>query len=55
MKGPVKDELKRYGLFDRLGRDRFFPTLGTAVDQYVAETGVDWRESDEEPDPQPDR
>jgi hypothetical protein len=29
--------------------------VGTAVDAYVAETGVEWRESDEEPNPQPDR
>jgi len=55
VKDPVKDRLKRYGLLDRLGPERFHPTVGTAVDAYVAETGVDWRESDEEPDPQPDR
>jgi MFS superfamily sulfate permease-like transporter len=55
VKDPVKDRLKRYGLLDRLGPERFHPTVGTAVDAYVAETGVDWRESDEEPNPQPDR
>ena len=55
VKDPVKDRLKRYGLLDRLGPERFHPTVGTAVDAYVAETGVDWRESDEEPDPQPGR
>jgi high affinity sulfate transporter 1 len=53
VKDPVKDRLKRYGLLDRLGPERFPPTVGTAVDAYVAETGVEWRESDEEPDPQP--
>jgi MFS superfamily sulfate permease-like transporter len=42
MKGPVKDELKRYGLFADVGEHRFFPTLGTAVHQYVAEAGVPW-------------
>ena len=42
MKGPVKDELKRYGLFAAVGEHRFFPTLGTAVHQYVAEAGVPW-------------
>ncbi len=53
LKDPVKDRLKRYGLFERLGADAFFPTLGTAVDGYVAATGipwVDWEErSPEEP------
>ncbi len=42
LKGPVKDRLRRYGLYDRLGDDRMFPTLGTAVGAYVRETGVDW-------------
>jgi high affinity sulfate transporter 1 len=42
MKGPVKDELKRYGLFADVGEHRFFPTIGTAVHQYVAEAGVPW-------------
>ena len=34
MKGPVKDKLKRFGLFDRLGENLFFPTLGAAVKTY---------------------
>jgi MFS superfamily sulfate permease-like transporter len=42
LKGPVKDRLQRYGLFERLGADAFFPTLGTAVDGYVAATGTRW-------------
>ena len=48
LKGPVKDRLRSYGLYDRIGDDRFFPTLGTAVNAYVDETGtpwVDWEES----------
>jgi high affinity sulfate transporter 1 len=47
MKDPVKDRLRRYGLYERIGDDRFFPTLGTAVDAYVRSSGVgwvDWRE-----------
>ena len=47
LKDPVKDHLKSYGLFERLGADAFFPTLGTAVDAYVEATGtpwVDWEE-----------
>ena len=35
LKGPVKDMLRRYDLFDRVGDDRFFPTLGTAIDAYL--------------------
>jgi high affinity sulfate transporter 1 len=47
LKGPVKDRLRRYGLFDAVGDDRFFPTVGTAVDGYIEATGttwVDWEE-----------
>lgn len=42
MKGPVKDRLKRYGLFTQLGQDNFFPTLGQAVDRYLETHPVDW-------------
>jgi high affinity sulfate transporter 1 len=42
LKGPVKDRLRRYGLFDAVGPDRFFPTVGTAVDGYVEATGITW-------------
>jgi high affinity sulfate transporter 1 len=42
MKGPVKDRLRRYGLFDRIGEFRFYPTIGTAVDGYLTENDVDW-------------
>jgi high affinity sulfate transporter 1 len=47
MKGPVKDRLKRYGLFTKLGTDNFFPTIGQAVDRYLALHPVDWRDWDE--------
>ncbi|SDY44280.1 SulP family inorganic anion transporter [Pseudomonas sp. NFIX28] len=36
MKDPVKDKLKRFGLFARLGEAAFFPTIGNAVDSYLA-------------------
>ncbi len=39
MKGPVKDRLKRYGLFTKLGVENFFPTIGQAVDAYRARHG----------------
>jgi high affinity sulfate transporter 1 len=42
LKGPVKDKLARYGLLERIGPGRFFPTVGSAVHAYVAETGVAW-------------
>ena len=42
LKGPVKDRLRAYGLFDKIGDARFFPTLGTAINAYLAETGTEW-------------
>jgi hypothetical protein len=47
LKDPVRDRLRRYGLDDAIGPDRFFPTVGTAVDGYLEATGttwVDWEE-----------
>lgn len=35
MKGPVKDRLKRYGLFENLGVENFFRTIEQAVEQYL--------------------
>jgi MFS superfamily sulfate permease-like transporter len=42
MKGPVKDKLKRFGLFARLGETAFFPTIGAAVSRYLETHQVDW-------------
>ena len=42
MKDPVKDKLKRFGIFERFGEKYFFPTLGQAVNAFVEETGVVW-------------
>jgi high affinity sulfate transporter 1 len=42
MKDPVKDKLKRFGLFPRLGAERFFATLGEAVSAYVKAHAVQW-------------
>ena len=47
MKDPVKDLLKRYGLFTKLGTDLFFPTLGRAVDRYLETNRVDWSDWEE--------
>ncbi len=35
LKDPVKDKLKRFGLFAKFGEDKFFPTIGAAVALYV--------------------
>lgn len=43
MKGPVKDKLKRFELFDVLGANIFHSTLGAAVDAYLEHYGVDWK------------
>ena len=42
MKDPVKDKLKRFGLFSSLGEQRFFPTLGQAVSSYLKAHPVPW-------------
>ena len=43
MKDPVKDKLKRFGLFERFGAESFHPTIGAAVDAYLEEHSVDWK------------
>jgi MFS superfamily sulfate permease-like transporter len=43
MKDPVKDKLKRFELFDRLGAGSFHPTLGAAVHAYLDAYSIDWR------------
>jgi high affinity sulfate transporter 1 len=35
MKDPVKDKLKRFGLFAKLGETAFFPTIDDAVESYL--------------------
>lgn len=42
MKDPVKDKLKRFGLFSSLGEERFFATVGEAVSDYVRSYDVPW-------------
>jgi high affinity sulfate transporter 1 len=41
MKGPVKDRLKKYGLFTKLGTGNFFPTVEQAVDAYGAKFRIE--------------
>ena len=42
LKDPVKDKLKRFGLFAQLGENFFFPTIGVAVSRYLKLHDVDW-------------
>ena len=40
---PVKDKLKRFELLQILGTDIFYPTIGSAIDNYVERYNIDWR------------
>jgi MFS superfamily sulfate permease-like transporter len=40
LKDPVKDKLKRFGIYDRFGDEFFFATFGAAVDAYQATHGT---------------
>jgi len=42
VKDPVKDELKRFGLFEQIGAQHFFSTVGESVKAYVAAFRVEW-------------
>jgi high affinity sulfate transporter 1 len=42
LKDPVKDKLKRFGLFEQIGEKFFFPTIGVAVSTYLDAHMVDW-------------
>ncbi len=42
LKDPVKDKLKRFGLFTQFGEQSFYPTIGAAVRAYLTSYPVDW-------------
>ena len=42
LKDPVKDKLKRFGLFEQIGEKFFFPTIGSAVSNYLERYAVNW-------------
>ncbi len=44
LKGPVKDRLRSYGLYDRIGEEFFYSTIGAAVAAYSDETGLPSRD-----------
>ncbi len=50
MKDPVKDKLKRFGLFSRLGEELFFPTVGSSVTRYLRTHAVEWSDWEDNPD-----
>ena len=51
MKGHVKDRLKAYGTYERLGDAAFHPTVGTAVKAYLAGHPVPWVDWEDSPEP----
>jgi MFS superfamily sulfate permease-like transporter len=44
LKDPVKDKLKRFGLFEQVGESCFFPTIGSAVSSYLETNKVEWED-----------
>lgn len=42
LRDPMKDRLIAFGLVEQVGAARFYPTLGTAVRDYVERSRVDW-------------
>jgi hypothetical protein len=42
LEDPVKDKLKRFGLFAIFGAEKFFPTIGAAVSSYLKSHDVHW-------------
>lgn len=44
LKDPVKDKLKRFGLFSQLGEQYFFPTIDAAVSGYLEINDVEWED-----------
>ena len=49
LKDPVKDKLKRFGLFPQIGEPFFFPTIGVAVSTYLESHKVDWVDWEDRP------
>jgi high affinity sulfate transporter 1 len=51
LKDPVKDKLKRFGLYAQLGEAYFFPTVGSAVSSYLEINHVEWEDWEDEAEP----
>jgi high affinity sulfate transporter 1 len=50
LKDPVKDKLKRFGLFTQIGEGSFFPTIGEAVSRFLKTYDVAWEDWEDEED-----
>jgi high affinity sulfate transporter 1 len=48
LKDPVKDKLKRFGLFAQFGETHFFPTIGRAVSSFLETQDVEWEDWEDE-------
>jgi high affinity sulfate transporter 1 len=48
LKDPVKDKLKRFGLFARFGEEKFLPTIGAAVSSYLESHQINWIDWEDE-------
>ena len=51
LKDPMRDLLRRYGVEQQIGAQLLYPTIGVAVAAYVRESGVDWRDWEDQPSP----
>jgi high affinity sulfate transporter 1 len=47
LKDPVKDKLKRFGLYAQFGEHSFFPTIGAAAGSYLESHAVDWVDAED--------
>jgi MFS superfamily sulfate permease-like transporter len=48
LKHPVRERLERYGIIEQVGQEMLFPTLGSAVHDYVSKLGVEWVDWEDE-------
>lgn len=50
LKDPVKDKLKRFGLYAQIGEKNFFPTIGAAVSRFLeVNNDVEWEDWEDQP------
>jgi high affinity sulfate transporter 1 len=52
LKGPVKDRLARYGIYERLGAGHFHPTVGSVVSTFLARyPDIEWHDWEDDARP----
>ncbi len=44
LKGPVKDRLRRYGLYEAFRDTGFYPTIGSAVRDHLHDEQIEWHD-----------